>query len=290
MKSMTGFGAAQAREGDVQLGVEVRSVNQRHLDVKLVAPREYGAWEAELRRTVSGTIARGRVEVFVNRNAAGRSRELVLQKDLANAYVRAWRELKKELGLEGEVDLALLQGRSELFQRAEPASDPESEIEAVRKLLGRALEAHSRARKREGAHLKRDMDGRTRSLMRITRAVAKRAKGIAPRLQARLEKRIADLLGNDGMDPARLAQEVAVIADRSDVTEEIVRLESHLDTLKGLIGEDGSLGKRVDFVLQEINRELNTIGSKAADLEVTNLILEGKAEVEKVREQVQNVE
>lgn len=290
MKSMTGFGAAQSRAGEVLLSVEVRSVNQRHLDVKISAPREFGRWEQDLRRVVSAAIGRGRVEVFVNRTAASGKRSVALQKDLARDYVEAWRDLQRELGLGGEVDLSLLQGRNELWQRAEPATDAAVEIKVVSDLLERALATHARARTREGAHLKRDMEGRAKTLKALVKAIRKRARGIAPQLRERLEKRIGDLLGRDQIDPARLAQETAILADRVDVTEELVRLDSHLDGLRDLLQDDGPVGKRVDFVLQEINRELNTIGSKAGDLEVTNHILDGKAEVEKIREQVQNVE
>lgn len=290
MMSMTGFGSAQARAGNVQIAVEVRSVNQRHLDVKVAAPREYGRWEQGLRRTVAAAIGRGRVEVFVTRSSAERGNEIVLQKDVARAYVNAWRELQRELGLAGEVDLALLQGRSELFQRAERISDPDAELKTVCAVLDRALAAHARTRAREGAHLKRDMEARARALRGLVRAIRKRSRAIVPRLKERLEKRIGDLLGRDAIDPARLAQEAALLADRADVTEELVRLESHLDGLRDVLASEGPVGKRVDFVLQEINRELNTIGSKAADLEMTNHVLDGKAELEKLREQVQNVE
>ncbi|TFH23698.1 MAG: YicC family protein [Myxococcales bacterium] len=290
MKSMTGFGAAQARAGDVEIAVEVRSVNQRHLDVKVAAPREYAPWEPDLRRAVAAAIGRGRVEVFVNRSSASRGKEIFLQKDLARAYVNAWRDLQRELGLAGEVDLALLQGRGELFQKGERPGNPEAELETVRALLDRALAAHARARGREGAHLKRDMESRARALRVLVKEIRKRAKILVPHLKERLEKRIGELLGRDQIDPARLAQEAALLADRADVTEELVRLESHLDSLRDIFAAEGPVGKRIDFVLQEINRELNTIGSKAADLEVTNHVLAGKAEVEKVREQVQNVE
>jgi len=290
MKSMTGFGSAQARLGDVELTVEIRSVNQRHLDIKLNVPREYGAWEAGLRRVIGERIGRGRVEAFFGRSVATRSHRVTLQKDVAGAYLKAWRQLKHEFDLPGEIDLMLLQGRSEIFQRADAVCDPEREMEVVEKLLDRALTAHSKEREREGSHLRRDMEVRAKALLQLARKMRTRAGQLGPLFRDRVEKRVSSLLGGAAIDPARLVQEAALLAERADVTEELVRLESHLGSLKDLLRSPDSVGKRIDFVLQEINRELNTIGSKSNDLQMTNLVVEGKSEMEKIREQVQNVE
>ena len=290
MKSMTGFGAADGKTGAITLSVEVRSVNQRHLDVKIVGPREYGAWEAELRREVAEAISRGRVDVFVSRTPTAGARAVVVNKKAAAAYVAAWRELRHELDLEGDVSLALLQGRPEIFQAPGADIDPAREIEVLKRVLGRALEAHGRERAREGAHLARDIGAQAKHLRGLVARLRTRSAGIAPRLRARLEERLTALLGGRGVEPARLSQEAAVLAERADVSEEIVRLGSHLDALTTLVKESAPVGKRIEFLLQEINRELNTIGSKAGDLEITNLVIDGKSAVEKIREQVQNVE
>jgi uncharacterized protein (TIGR00255 family) len=287
---MTGFGQTEGRSGELQFSVEIRSVNQRNLDIKIAAPREYGPFEADLRRQVSDGIARGRVELYINRGNARRVKEIVVQDDAAAAYVKALRKLKKDLKLVGDVDLSALQGRAEIFQAVERRSDPKKEIAEVRRLVGKALAAHRVSRDKEGKHLKQDMTGRLRALERIHRSLGRRAKGSGPRMQARLEKRLVELLTGKGVERARVVQEAAIMADRADVTEELVRLAAHLSSLKGLLGESGPIGKRIDFLLQEVHREFNTIGSKANDLDTTNLVLEGKAEIEKLREQVQNVE
>jgi uncharacterized protein (TIGR00255 family) len=290
MKSMTGYGAAQARLGDVQISVEIRSVNHRNLDLKVSVPREYARWEAELRRAVSGAIDRGRVEVYVSRAAASAARSVALQKDVAAAYVRAWRELKREFSLAGEVDLSLLQGRTELFQPRGDVVDAEAEVECAKRLIAKALMAHARERAREGKHLARDMHERVRALGAVARGLQARTRDIAPKMRERLHARMTELLGKEGVDPARLAQEAALLAERSDVTEELVRLQAHLASLAELLADRAPVGKRIDFLLQEVHRELNTVGSKSNDLEATRLVLDGKAEVEKLREQVQNVE
>ena len=290
MRSMTGYGAAGGNAGSCRLTVEVRSVNQRFLDLKLNLPREYAPFEADLRRVVSGAIDRGRVEVHVSRALPPRASGVSLQKEVAAAYVRAWKQLQKDFGVKGEIDLALFAGRSDLFAVAEPAADVAAEVAECTRLLEKALAAHRKEREREGAHLRRDMTERVRLLKATTKALEKAAALVAPRLKARLEKRLGELLGGSHVDPARLVQEAAVLADRADVHEELVRLRAHLDALEGLVKSDDGVAKRIDFVLQEVNRELNTIGSKASDLDVTNLVVAGKADVEKLREQVQNVE
>lgn len=290
MRSMTGYGAARGQAGDCRLTVEVRSVNQRFLDLKLNMPREYAPHEPDFRRAVSAAVERGRVEVHVARTLPSRSAGVALQKDVAAAYVKGWKQLQKEFDLPGPIELSLLAGRSDLFVAAEPAADVAGEVAEVHRLLAKALAAHRRERQREGAHLRRDMLGRLRGLRRTVKALDKAAGVVAPRLKAKLEKRLATLLGASTIDPARLVQEVAVLADRCDVHEELVRLASHLAALEDLLRSEDAVAKRIDFVLQEVNRELNTVGSKASDLDVTNLVLAGKTDVERLREQVQNVE
>ena len=287
---MTGYGSGAGKAGAIALTVEVRSVNQRHLDVKIAAPREYGAWESELRRVVGTDISRGRVDVFIQRAPTASARAVGINKQLVSAYVGAWKEIKRAFDLKGDVELSLLQGRTEIFQPTGADADPGEEIEVVKKALARALAAHDRERRREGAHLARDIAEQVKALRKVHGGVRSRAGALPERLKARLQERLAALIDARSLDPARLAQEAAVLADRADVGEEIVRLGSHLDALDGLLGEREPVGKRIEFLVQEITRELNTIGSKANDLDITNLVLAGKAAVEKIREQAQNVE
>jgi uncharacterized protein (TIGR00255 family) len=256
---MTGFGQTDGRSGDLQFAVEIRSVNQRNLDVKIAAPREYAPWEADFRRQLSDEISRGRVELYINRSQGRRVKEIAVQTDAAAAYVKALRKLKKDFKLEGDVDLSLLQARAEIFQPVEQRSDPKKEIAEVRRLVAKALKAHAASRDLEGRHLKRDMVARLNALERIHRDLGRRSKGGAVRMQKRLDRRLTELL-------------------------------AHLSALKDLFGQRGAIGKRIDFLLQEVHREFNTIGSKANDLEITKSVLDGKAEIEKLREQVQNVE
>lgn len=290
LKSMTGYGAGSAPIPSGRVSVEIRTVNQRFLDVRVTAPREYGPWEAECRETVRGRLARGRVEVLVNRNAppSGRAK-VVLNTTLAHDYAAAWRRLKRELKIEGDLDLSLFRA-ADVFQTVELEGDVHREFPSACRALRQALDRLDRERRREGANLQRDMRARVDRLAAIERSVRRHAAETLSDTQTKLTERMQRLLKGTEVDPARLAQEAAFVAERSDVTEEMVRLASHLSALRGLLASRAPAGKQIEFLLQEVHREINTIGSKVNNLAVTQLVVEAKGEVERLREQVQNVE
>jgi len=293
VKSMTGFGAASVRLGARSRGslsIEVKSVNQRFLDLKLSLPKEYAAWENEVRKLVQAHVGRGRVEVYVSRSVGGNDRPRVeVDEELARAYVEQWRRLKRKLRLAGEIDLSLLKGIPDLYRARDAAAVPEGERAILLRALATALREHDAARQREGAHLAKDMRSRITALEAIASGMTGRADATRHETRRRIEERMRELV--DGkLDEARVAQEAAFLAERSDVTEEIVRLKSHLGALRELVDGDEGVGKRIDFLLQEVQREVNTVASKSSDLELTHLAVEAKGEVEKIREQVQNVE
>lgn len=290
MRSMTGFGQAAWQAGGRRLAVEVRSVNQRFLDVRLSLPREYQQFEESLRKVIQAAVERGKVDVSVNRSGSSASDYAVeVNEPMARAVVDGWRQLQTRLGLPGEIDVSMILGRGD-FVRVVERRDEEADLPRLQRLLEAALRAFNKAREREGKALARDMKERVANLRRIERSVSRRTAQLVPELQRRLSERINGLLADQKISPERLAQEAAVLAERADVTEELVRLGSHLERLMALLGDKGSIGKPVDFLLQEVHREFNTIASKSADLEVTNSTLTARAEIEKLREQVQNVE
>ena len=292
MRSMTGFGQASWQSGGKRLSVEVRSVNQRFLDVKLSLPRECQAWEAELRELVSGVAERGKVDVTIFRaGTAGDDFTVEANEALARAILAGWQGLQRQLKLAGSIDIGMLMGRSaDLVRVVERRADASADLPQVKRLLTTALKDFNRTRDREGKLLQADMQSRMKRLHAIHVALQKRTAALVPELAKRLSDRVAALLGKGTVNEERLVQEAALLAERSDVTEELVRLDSHLDRLAELLRQKGSVGKAIDFLIQEIHREVNTIASKSADLEVTNLTLEAKGEIEKLREQVQNVE
>ena len=292
MRSMTGFGAGRADAPTAHVSVEIRSVNQRFLDVRVAAPREYAAWERDVRDRVRGVALRGRVDVTISRNAlaARRRYAVAVRRDLARAYVSAARRLARDLGLDGTVAITDVLRLPDLFEVSEETPDVRGEQVALRRALSRALRAFDGERRREGAHLGRDMRARTAAIGRAAVGIRRRLPQALAALRRQAEERFIRLLGGAEVDRGRVAQEIAVLADRSDVTEEVVRLDAHLGALRSALGDRGPVGKRIEFLLQEVHRELNTIGSKAGDGTIAELVLGAKAEIEKLREQVQNLE
>jgi uncharacterized protein (TIGR00255 family) len=294
MRSMTGFGQAAWEGEGVRLAVEVRGVNHRFLDVRLALPRDCQSWEPELRRLITDLVERGKVDVSVNRVGTPQgSRVVEIDEQLARSVIDGWRKLQKKLGLPGQIDIAFLQAmqsRGDFVRLVEQRGEAADELPRVRQLLEKALRAFDGARRREGAVLQRDMKARHANLVAIEKQLAARSREIVPQMAERLGARLGKLLDGREIEESRLLQEAAILAERSDVHEELVRLGSHLERLAGLLRQKGSVGKPIDFLLQEIHRELNTIASKSSDIEVTRLTLEGRAAVEKLREQIQNVE
>ena len=291
MQSMTGFGQASWEGDGRRLAVEVRSVNQRALDVRFNLPREYQPWEAELRQCVLAAVARGKVDVSVSRSGSSpRDFAIEINEPLARASLRAWRKLQRGLGLTGEIDVSCLLGRPEFVRVVESRPDVGGDLPQLRRLLDAALRKLDQARRREGRALQSDMKSRVARLRVIERALQQRTGALVPEFARRLTERMTNLLAGQEIEQGRLLQEAALLAERSDVTEEIVRLASHLQRLEDLVRQRGPVGRPIDFLLQEVHREINTIASKSADLEVTNLTLEARGEVEKLREQAQNIE
>jgi uncharacterized protein (TIGR00255 family) len=289
---MTGFGAGAGDAATARIAVEVRGVNQRHLDVRIALPREYAAWESDLRDRVRAQVERGRVDVTVTRTpVAGRRRyQVTVRDELAARYVEAARALGRRLRLPGSVSLVDVLRLPELFDVVERPPDLAGELPVLRAALARALGAFTREREREGRHVRGDMTRRAGRVGRIVRRIRARLPMVQRDVARRAQERLARLTAVAGVDPARLAQELAPVAERGDVTEELVRLESHLAALSTALRGTAPAGKRIEFLLQEILRELNTTGAKSADAQTSGWVLEAKGEVEKLREQVQNVE
>jgi len=271
--------------------VEIRGVNQRHLDVRINLPRDYQSMEEDLRQLALRQVQRGKVDVGITRSGSSAAEyDVEVNEPLARAALSGLRRLQHHLKLPGEIDVGFLAGRQEFVRVVERKGNPDEDLPRLRRLLKAALRDFNRAREREGRALARDMKARLATLRRIENAMRRRSARLVPDLHRRLAERVATLLGDRKIEEDRLLQETALLAERADVTEELVRLDSHLLRLTELLNQPGSIGKPVDFLLQEVHREVNTIASKSADLEMTNLTLAARAEVEKLREQVQNVE
>jgi len=292
MRSMTGYGAAAADVPGGRVTIEVRGVNQRHLDVRVTGAREYLPWEADVRERVKRVAARGRVEVQLLRQpiAGARRHRVAVREDLAEAYLRAAARLGRRLGVDGTIGMGELLRLPELCEIQEEPPKPRRELPVLWRTLTKALAAFDGQRRREGRHLARDMRARVATIDRVARGVRAALPGVQRDLRRRLTERITRLAAGVEVDSGRLAHEVASVVERGDVTEELVRLDGHVAALRAAFREPGPVGKRIEFLLQEVQRELNTTAAKVGAPRLSALVLRGKEEVEKLREQVQNVE
>ena len=284
MKSMTGYGEASQNIKGAKVTVQIRSVNHRHLDLQVRAPRELLSVEEEIRKLVREKISRGRIELFVNRYAAkGQSRKLEMDEALVGQYIAGVSQLKKKFKLAGDIGVSLLSTVPDLFQLREVEVNVAEERLAVLKALGSALKKLEQSREREGAHLRADMESQIDHLRKIAGQIEERAaeNGIRPQKSGdgQSEQRADHVLGENSN-----------VTFKGDINEEIVRLKTHVVALTRVVREREPVGKRIDFMLQEVNPEPNTISSKVAHMPVTQLVLQGKERVEKIREQTQNVE
>ncbi len=291
IRSMTGFGRQQAPWHDGSVTVEVRSVNHRFLEVACRLPRSLSPLEESFKKAVQQHCARGRVDITVTlQGGKGRMGTVNLDQSLAKQYHQAFRALKKSLKLSGAIDIALMAGLRDVVSVSDqPAEDPKL-AKLVQKLVFQALEDLEGMRKREGAALAKDMLGRIEAIRERRSSVAARSPQSVQESFERMKSRVEKLLGAEPPDISRLHQELALFADRGDITEEIVRLDSHMIQFEQQLNRAESVGKTLDFLLQEMGREVNTIGSKANDAEIAGQVVHMKAELERIKEQVQNVE
>jgi uncharacterized protein (TIGR00255 family) len=287
MRSMTGYGEASQQVRGTKITIQVRSLNHRHLDLQLRVPREYLGFEEDIRKELRGRITRGRVDLFVNRFAVkGAERTLELDEALLRQYLGSLKAAKKKFSLAGELDVALLTNGPDLFRVRDNEVDAKSEKQALLQALKAALRKLDQSRRREGRQLAADMAAQVVFLRQTSAAIESRAATLG----ARPVRLPAGARENSGVPRAEADNDGASWALKGDINEEVVRFISHVAALAETLREIGSGGKKIDFMLQEIQRELNTISSKVPQLEVVQLVLAGKERVEKIREQIQNIE
>ncbi|HTL61327.1 MAG TPA: YicC/YloC family endoribonuclease [Nitrospira sp.] len=288
---MTGYGRHQASWIDGLVTVEVRAVNHRFLEVACRLPRPLQGMEEALKKAVQQRCRRGRVDLTVTIQAGkGRGGLINVDQQLATQYHRALRRLKTSLKLPGPIDVALIAGLRDVLTVSDQSPEDSSLTSLVHQLVDDALDQMLAMRKQEGVALAKDMQGRLRTMKDHRSAVAGRAPMVVQEAFERMKERVGKLLGSDAPDIPRLHQELAMYADRGDITEEIVRLDSHMLQFDQQLTRMESVGKTLEFLLQEMGREVNTIGSKANDAVIAGHVVQMKAELERLREQVQNVE
>lgn len=294
VKSMTGYGRGIYSDEQRSITVEIKAVNHRYCDISVKMPRRYSFAEEKIKAAAKEVLMRGKIEIGVSIDNFGKSEtDVNLNLDAAKRYYDALTELGQNFDLsgDGQISLSLLAGMTDVLTTVPAAEDEEEFVKELMTALDEALTGISEMRAVEGEKLAADILKRAAIMENTKNAIAERAPKIEVEYKERLHTRINELLdGSVEISEERLALEAAVFADKSNITEELVRLGSHIDQLRSFINSEEAVGKKIDFLVQEMNREANTIGSKANDMEITSRMLELKAEIEKIREQVQNIE
>ncbi len=291
VSSMTGFGRATAQADGREITIELKSVNHRYLDVGYRMPRQISFLEDMFRTQLSERLSRGHVDVFVNyRNLRNDSKTVEIDKGLLSAYLEGARSAAEEFSLEDDITLTSAMRFQDVVTVISAEEDREALLALAQTALCEAVEELKKMRAIEGVRLAEDLFKRLDVISGITASVEERAPLVVEEYRVKLCERIEKLLSNVEVDQQRLATEVAIFADKASIDEEIVRLKSHVKGMKALLESNEATGRKLDFLVQEMNREFNTIGSKANDKEIVSFVIDGKAEVEKIREQVQNIE
>lgn len=291
IKSMTGFGRCEIADNNRKFTVEMKSVNHRYLDVNIKMPKKLNFFESAIRGELKNYISRGKVDVFITYEDFSEDNSTVrYNKEVAEEYLKYLRQMVEDFGLDDDIRVSTLSKYPEVFTMEEQGVDEEELWKELRKAVAGAAEMFVQTRIAEGEHLKDDLIEKLDGMLTLVDLVAERSPQIVGEYRQKLEDKVRELLGDNTLDEGRLLTEVTIFADRICVDEEIVRLRSHIETTKKTLIEGGSIGRKLDFIAQEMNREANTILSKANDLRVSNCAIELKTEIEKVREQIQNIE
>ncbi len=291
LKSMTGFGSGEGETTLGKVGIEIRSVNHRYCDINLKLPRRLNVFEARMKEMIRAEVARGRVDVSFRLDAKGEGKvQFEVDLALAEQYFRALQILIEKFDLKGEISLEHLSNAKDVITAREPVEDVEPYWPEVVSVLKQAVQDMDRMKQNEGTILSRDIGQRLDRISELLEEVRENFPLTLKPYQERLKERLRTLLDGMELDPARLQQEIAYWVERTDITEELVRAESHLTQFRTLLEGLEPAGRKMDFLLQEIHREVNTISSKANDAETSQKAVEMKSELEKIREQAQNIE
>ena len=291
IKSMTGYGRSVETRNGREFTVEVRSVNNRYLDCAVRLPRLVAFGEDAVKQAVKNTISRGKVDVYVSvRSEGGEQGTVTLNTALAEGYLAAMRQMAEAFGLENDVKVSDLSRLPEVFTVDKPEVDEEALLADLMAVTNEALVGYDAMRTTEGAALDHDLRSRGARILELVGQVEKQSPKTVSDYRARLEAKLREVLANTAIDESRILTEAAIFADKVAVDEETVRLRSHLNQMNTMLDNGGAVGRKLDFLLQEMNRETNTIGSKCTDVAVARIVVDIKAELEKIREQVQNVE
>jgi len=288
---MTAFGRGEAMADGYRFTVELRTLNHRFCDIRIKLPRRYTDFEEEIKRKLSAQFSRGRIEVnVVADETLDKVQHLAVDTELAETYKRLLFDLRDKLGLEADLRLDTLLHFRDIFVFKEDEESRGQAWKLIEEALDHSVKECIKMRREEGSAIQTDFNERLNQLETLSSEVESRTPIVVLDVRDRLQKRIAELLGQGELDESRLAQEVAILAEKSDITEELIRFKSHIQQFRALLKASGPRGRQLEFLLQEMHREINTIGSKANDVEIGQKVIQMKTELERFREQLQNVE
>ncbi len=291
VKSMTGYGRAVQTVNGREFTVEIRSVNNRYLDCSVKLPRTVSFAEDAVKQAVKNTVTRGKVDVFISlRSENADDVKITLNTAVAAGYVQAMRIMAQEFGLRDDISVSMLSRMNDVFTVEKPDVDEQQLQEDLLSVARSALANYDAMRSKEGEALKNDLSGRGQTIRQLVSQVEAGSEQTVADYRARLYSKLQEVLAGTSIDESRILTEAAIFADKVAVDEETVRLRSHLDQMDAMLASGGAIGRKLDFLLQEMNREANTIGSKCTDVRLARIVVEIKAELEKIREQTQNIE
>lgn len=291
VRSMTGFGRAKAEIDSLDITVEIKSVNHRYFEFSCRVPRAYSFLEEKIKSKLSAAISRGKVEVCVLIDFNNENSTLIeVDKQYTAAYLNAIKSLSKEFGIKNDIKASSLIGNNDIFKVKRQVLEDEVITNAVFTVLDEAIKNFITMRSEEGERLFNDVKNRTEFILEKVAFIEERSPKTVAEYRNRIEQKIIELLGDASIDEQRILTEVAIFADKVAVAEETVRLRSHIKQFETLVSSSDAVGRKLDFIVQEMNREANTIGSKAQDIEIAHTVVDIKSEIEKIREQIQNME
>ena len=291
VKSMTGYGRAVETVNGREFTVEIRSVNNRYLDCTVKLPRALSFAEDTVKQVVKNTISRGKVDVYITQRSEGDADvKVTLNTAMAAGYVEAMRQMAQEFAIREDISVSLLSRMPDVFTVEKPEVDEEQLLSDMMQVVNAALANYDAMRAKEGEALKNDLSSRGNTIRSLVSQVEEGNGQTVIDYRTRLYNKLQEVLANTAIDESRILTEAAIFADKVAVDEETVRLRSHLEQMDSMLAAGGAMGRKLDFLLQEMNREANTIGSKCTDVRLARIVVDIKAELEKIREQTQNIE
>ena len=291
IKSMTGFGRYKEVLDGRDILCEVKSVNSRYLDANIKITRLFSPFEDRVKQLASGFISRGKLDIYISVDSiSGEKTNLSLNNEYLDSYIKLLQEIKNDYSLEGDITLPMIAAKNEVFIVRKVDEDLEAVWQSIERVAKEAFRQFLEMRIREGTKLQKDIQSNLAELERLSELIALRAPESVRTSNERIKARITELLNGVTVDEARLLTECAVFADKTDINEELARLDSHFSQFKAVFSEELPVGRKLDFLVQELNREINTIGSKANDSEIARLVIDAKCAIERIREQIQNIE